>query len=109
MSSTAKTFEADGWMKARPIHIDADGFRLTDEVMRIPAVQMGRSRGSVKSFDTTKQVGVIESFDGGRDVHFVGSELRGTDFLNEGDIVDFTADAIGIRNTANIVMVVHRA
>lgn len=109
MSSIAKTFEPDSWMKARPMLLDADGFRLTDEVMHLPAVQNGRVRGMVKSFDKTKQTGSIEPFAGGRPVRFVGSELRGTDFLNEGDIVDYIAGVIGICNTANLVMVVRRA
>lgn len=107
--STAKTFEPDSWMKARPMLLDADGFRLTDEVTHLPPLQNGRVRGMVKSFNKTKQAGIIEPFTGGRPVNFAGSELRGTDFLNEGDIVDYSAGAIGIRNTAKLVMVVRRA
>ncbi|MBX9573892.1 MAG: hypothetical protein K2X77_33665 [Candidatus Obscuribacterales bacterium] len=105
--STAKTFEPDSWMKARPMLVDADGFRLTDEVMHLPPVLNGRSRGMVKS--TNAEGGIIEPFDGGHDVRFKNYELRGTEFVLEGDIVDYTAGSIGVRNTATLVMVVHRA
>lgn len=106
--NTAKTFEADAWMRARPLHVNADGFALTGDPPRhLPLLPSGRSRGMVKNFNG--KAGIVESFDGGRDVHFVASELCGTDFLNEGDIVDYNVGSIGVRNTATLVMVVYRA